>query len=77
MKSGKRKTEVIRELEDKLRELEEALCQVNGKLSDIEDACEQEIIQSEEAVETVTDGSEEVLTVVRVRRADSKSCKGG
>lgn len=47
-------------LVEKVRELEEALCQVNGKLSDIEDACEQEIIQSEEAVETVTDGSEEV-----------------
>lgn len=44
----------------KVRELEEALCQVNKKLSVVEDACEQEIIQSEEAVETVTDGSEEV-----------------
>ena len=42
----------------KVRDLEEALCQVNEKLSAIEDACEQEIIQSEEAVETVTDGSE-------------------
>ena len=40
-------------LVEKVRELEEALCQVNGKLSDIEDACEQEIIQSEEAVKLI------------------------
>ena len=41
-----------------IRELEEALCEANGKLFAIQNVCEQEIINSEEAMETVTDGSE-------------------
>ena len=37
-----------------------ALCQANGKLFAIQDACEREIINSEEAMEDVTDGSEAI-----------------
>ena len=41
-----------------IRKLEEALCQAHGKLFAIQNACEQVIIDSEEAMDTVTDGSE-------------------
>ena len=47
-------------LVEKVRELEMALCQANGKLFAIQDACEREIINSEEAMEDVTDGSEAI-----------------
>ncbi len=50
----------MKDLVEKIRELEMALCHVNGKLLAIGDACEQEIINSEEAMEDVTDGSEAI-----------------
>ena len=48
------------DLVEKIRELEMALCHANSKLFAIEDACKQEIINSEEAMEDVTDGSEAI-----------------
>ena len=47
-------------LVEKVRELEMALCHANGKLFAIQDACEREIINSEKAMEDVTDGSEAI-----------------
>lgn len=47
-------------LVEKVRELEEALCQVNGKLNAIQDACEREIIDSEEAIKEITDDSKNI-----------------
>tara|TARA_Y100001973_G_C5202472_1_gene338883 strand:- start:2579 stop:2800 length:222 start_codon:yes stop_codon:yes gene_type:complete len=49
-----------RVLEEKVTELEMALCHANGKLNAIQDACEQAIADSEEATEEVTDGSEAI-----------------
>ena len=50
----------MKDLVEKVRELEMALCHANGKLLAIGDACEREIINSEEAMEDVTDGSETI-----------------
>jgi len=48
------------DLVEKVRELEMALCHANGKLFAVQDACEREIINSEKAMEDVTDGSEAI-----------------
>ena len=50
----------IRVLEEKVTEVEMALCHANGKLNAIQDACEQAIADSEEAIKEVTDGSEDI-----------------
>tara|TARA_R100000700_G_C3041407_1_gene65219 strand:- start:169 stop:381 length:213 start_codon:yes stop_codon:yes gene_type:complete len=42
-------------LVEKVRELEEALCQANGKLFAIQDACEQEIHEWKENEEELRD----------------------
>jgi hypothetical protein len=52
--------EKVMSLVEKVRELEMALCHSNGKLNSIQDACEECIDDSEEAMEEVTDGSKDI-----------------
>ena len=50
----------INDLVEKNAELEMALCHANGQLFKVESICEQVIIDSEEAIKEVTDGSEDI-----------------
>ena len=50
----------INDLVEKNAELEMALCHANSKLFKVESICEQIIIDSEEAIKEVTDGSEDI-----------------